>query len=143
MHFTPAQLFCGDRALDVGPGAVSVLQSLFHGVGGHAGMVRQRAAQVAARPLCFEMATIIRSSTNPAAERLRRLCDFARLPYPGPKVVQYWSCEMRQLEDRLQAGTVRERFADLESADLVYCALFQEPWARQLFFREPIVAQSR
>ena len=41
------QLFRGDLALDVGPGAVTVLFSLFEGLGQHGGMVRQRSAQLA------------------------------------------------------------------------------------------------
>jgi hypothetical protein len=134
LEFLLPQLFCGDHALDVGPGAVSVLQSLFQDVGGHTGMVRRRSAQVSARPLCFEVARLIEHSNHPAAVRLRLLCDEFKLPLPGPKVVQYWSCEVRQLEDRLQAGTVRERSAIIESNDLDYCTMFQEPWARQLLF---------
>ena len=126
------ELFDGDHALDVGPGAVSVLLALFEGVGTESGMVRKRAAQIAARPLCHEMAHLIEHSKLPAAQRLRDVCDLAGLPRLRPKDVQYWSCEKRQLQDRLRQGIVRQGTGFVSKED-EYCGMFLEPWAQKLF----------
>ena len=129
------ELFNESLCVDMGPGAVAELSSLFGVSPSDGNMVRSRKEQQAACPMCFEVASHI---SNPeyagynceGAMLLRDVCARFRLPAFGPQHCEYWGCELRQIASRL-AKAARRDVARLASHQ--YLAALEAPFFSRFF----------
>ena len=134
--------FNEEMCIDVGPGAVSEL-SLLCGIGrDEGGMVRQRGEQLASIPVCFELAAHLRNSEKNGydcggAVLLREVCRRFSLPLLGPQDCEYWGCELRQVDDRLEETIRRNpnRRASSQYRTALEAFVFRCFFVQLVFFR--------
>ena len=117
-------LFNEAAVVECGPGAVAILREVY-GLSHTGGMERRRSSQLSAVPLCFLLSEEIRTSSRPAAVRLRDVCRKLFGHEFNPADVEYWSCEVRQLEARL----ANDQFRDpRRAADQWYLNAMESPF---------------
>ena len=135
-------LFNEEMCIDVGPGAVSEL-SLLGGIGrDEGGMVRHRGEQLASISVCFELAAHLRNSEKSGydcggAVLLREVCRRFSLPLLGPQDCEYWGCELRQVDDRLEETIRRnpDRRASSQYITALEASFFRRFFVPPVFFR--------